>query len=101
MKKKNLFYLIIVSFLIFLIYILSGIYGYIDYKKYYQFLFNNSKDLKFHYKYSNKINHLRSFKVNGKTTDYLYNFVKEISFPGLIIFIIGHAHAHDFLKLPG
>ena len=87
MKKENFFYLIIVSFIIFLIYILSGIYGYIEYKRYYPFLFNNSKDLKFHYKYSDKINHLRSFKVNGKTTDYLYNFINSANSKSKVLFL--------------
>jgi len=55
MKKKNLFYLIIISFLFFLIYSLAGVYGYIEYKKFKPYLFRNSVDMDFHYKYSNKV----------------------------------------------
>lgn len=87
MKKKNLFYLILISFLIFIIYILSGVYGLIDYKKYNQYLFNNSKDLQFHYEYSNKINHLRPYKINGKTNDYLFNFIHSVKSKNIILFL--------------
>ena len=78
MKKNNFFYLIIASFFIFLIYFLSGVYGYIEYKKFKQYLFDNLADLEFHYKYSNKINHLRAEKFNGKTTGYLFNNIGRI-----------------------
>ena len=87
MKKKNFFYLIIINFLIFIIYILSGVYGLIDYKKYNQYLFKNSKDLEFHYKYSNIINHLRSYKINGETGDYLFNFINSTESKNKILFL--------------
>ena len=87
MKKKNLFYLIVISFLIFIIYMLSGTYGLIDYKRYNQYLFNNSKDLQFHYKYSNIINHLRPYKINGKTHDYLFNFIHSVETNNMILFL--------------
>ena len=41
-------------------------------------LFDNSIDLNFHYKYSNKVNHLRPSKVDNKTTDYLFNKISNI-----------------------
>ena len=36
-------------------------------KKFKPYLFSNSVDLEFHYKYSNKVNHLRAEKFDGKT----------------------------------
>jgi hypothetical protein len=87
MKKKNLFYLIIISFLFFLIYSLAGVYGYIEYKKFKPYLFRNSIDLDFHYKYSNKVNHLRAEKIDGKTTGYFFNNLTNVKSKNKILFL--------------
>lgn len=87
MQKKNFFYLIIISFLVFLIYVLAAIYGYIEYKKFKPYLFDNASDLEFHYKYSNKINHLRSEKFNGKTTGYLFSDIGDIKSQNKILLL--------------
>ena len=87
MTNKKFFYLIIIIFFAILIYILSGIYGLIDYKKYKIHLFENSIDLNFHYKYSNRINHLRERKKDGKTTDYLFNNIGNIKSQNKVLFL--------------
>ena len=87
MEKKNIFYLIISCFLVMFVYILIGIYGYLDYKKFKKFLFKNSTDLQFHYKYSNIVNHLRAEKFDKKTTGYLFNSINEIRSENKILFL--------------
>ena len=87
MKKENFFYLIIFGFLFFFIYALAGIYGYIEYKKFKPYLFDNTTDLEFHYKYSNKINHLRSEKIDEKTTGYLFNNIGDIKSQNKILLL--------------
>ena len=87
MKKENFFYLIIFGFLFFFIYALAGIYGYIEYKRFKPYLFDNTTDLEFHYKYSNKINHLRSEKIDEKTTGYLFNNIGDIKSQNKILLL--------------
>ena len=62
MSRKKKFYLILLSFFALLIYIFIGIYGFVDFNRYKFNLFDNLKDLNFHYRYSDKINHLRQKK---------------------------------------
>ena len=87
MEKKNLFYLIIIGFLFLLIYCLVGVYAYFDYKRFKQYLFNNSEDLEFHYNYSNKVNHLRSQKYDGKSTGYFFNNISDVKSQKKILFL--------------
>ena len=77
MKKIFFYYLIVISFLVFLIYIFVGIYGYFDYKRYELYLFENNEDLEFHYKYSNQLNHLRNRKFTGDLNSYLFNYINK------------------------
>tara|TARA_B100000035_G_scaffold294958_1_gene285639 strand:- start:683 stop:1795 length:1113 start_codon:yes stop_codon:yes gene_type:complete len=87
MEKKNYFYSIIIIFLFFLIYFLAGIYGYIDYTRFKPYLFSNSVDLEFHYKYSNKVNHLRAKKFDGKTTGYFFDNISDVRSKEKILFL--------------
>ena len=87
MSNKKKFYLILLSFFILLTYILIGIFGLIDFNRYKSNLFDNSIDLNFHYKYSNKVNHLRPSKVDNKTTDYLFNKISNIKSLDKILFL--------------
>ena len=87
MEKKNFFYLIIIIFLFFLVYVLAGVYGYIEYKRFKPYLFSSSLDLEFHYKYSNKVNHLRAKKFDGKTTGYFFNNLSDVKSKNKILFL--------------
>ena len=87
MEKKNFFYLIIIIFLFFLVYVLAGVYGYVEYKRFKPYLFSSSVDLEFHYKYSNKVNHLRAKKFDGKTTGYFFNNLSDVKSKNKILFL--------------
>ncbi len=87
MNNKKKFYLILLSFLILLTYSLIGIYGLFDFNRYKSKLFDNTIDINFHYKYSDKINHLRPNKVDGNTTDYLFNNINNIKSKDKILFL--------------
>ena len=64
-----------------------GVYAYFDYKRFKQYLFNNSEDLEFHYNYSNKVNHLRSQKYDGKSTGYFFNNISDVKSQKKILFL--------------
>ncbi len=87
MSNKKKIYLILLSFFTLLAYLFIGIFGLIDFNRYKTILFDNSIDLNFHYKYSNKINHLRPSKVNNNTTDYLFNKINNIKSKDKILFL--------------
>lgn len=87
MNKIKFFYLLLASFFVFFLYILIGIYSFLDYKKYGNYVFQNLDDLKFHYKYSNKINHLRKSKYNNNKTGYLFNKVVSNNSKNKMLFL--------------
>lgn len=74
MKKK--IFVSLLSLIIFLFfYLIFGIWGLFDIKKYKDFVFNSEVNLNFHKKYSNKMHHLRDVKKWTSKNEYLYSIV--------------------------
>lgn len=87
MSKNSIFYLLLLGILISIVYLLIGFYSLSDYKKYKKYLFNNIEDLEFHYKYSDKINHLRAKSIDNSSTGYLFNKIKKSNSKNKILFL--------------
>ena len=88
--KKNIFFSLIIFFILAIFYLFFGIWGIFEINKHEKFLFKSEQKLKFHKKYSEKIHHLRDVDRWGKKdNEYLFSVLnlsdsknKKILFQG-------------------
>ena len=85
-KKQNYFFLITFTSIIILIYFLTGVYCFLDFKKKEKYLFKNINNLNFHIKYSNKLNHIRATNYNGDIKEFLYTKINAEGNDELLLF---------------